>query len=449
MCGGEREALSAVRRELRGARLIWLGIRGEDAEPLLRLPEFSGSFSLIAALQSASMRAEDVVSLEQLMSRRLDPDADDIDAEAGERADEFRRRLIEAVRGRCVLITYRPTALASDLAFSMNTTMRLAGMFADRQASFEHKPWVETQLKRLGIVGLGWTYVGNEDRARVARLLEEGPQILRTSRRSGGVGIALVTTADEVDASWPVATDTFVGVSRYLAGGIPVNLSGCVFADGAVRLHPASVQLIGIASCIDRPFGYCGNDFAALGTLPRRVLDGLDEMGITIGNWLHRERYLGAFGVDALVVDETVHFVEVNARFQGSSALSAEIATGLEVPDLFLDHLAATLGLEAPAAGLSIAEWAAAASPVAHVVVHNALGIDANRRPGVVLPETPRDIRVSLLARGVDIAPGGTLGRLSFKRSVTATGFDLDPAIEATVTDLRDAYAPIRPPAST
>lgn len=48
--------------------------------------------------------------------------------------------------------------------------------------------------------------------------------------------------------------------------------------------------------------------------------------------------------------DGRIYFTEVNPRFQGSSALSAEIAGELGVPDLLLEHLAASLGLE-PATG--------------------------------------------------------------------------------------------------
>ncbi len=436
-------AVDAVRRELGGNHLIWLGIRGQDAEPLLRFAEFVGSFSLIAPLRSGSLAADMNQSLEQLSGRRIDPDADTVDLAADEHGREFQRRLLKAVSGECVLMTYRPTALASDLAFSMATTMRLAGMFADRNASFDHKPWVETQLRARHVKGLGWTYVAKENRSRVERLVAaEGPQILRTGRKSGGVGIVLVRHHDEIDACWPDGNDTFVGVSRYVETGVPVNLSGCVFRDGTLRVHPASVQLIGVPSCIDRPFGYCGNDFVAAAALPSSVLNALDALAATVGTWLHEERYVGAFGVDALVVEEDVRFVEVNARFQGSSALSAEIALGLDLPDLYLDHLAATLGLQTVSPGLSISEWASCSPPAAHVVVHNTMGCDAIRADEVEMPDVPRDVRLTLLPDDIRIAPGGTLCRLVLSRSVTLDGFALDAATEEMVDAVRARYIP-------
>ena len=137
----------------------------------------------------------------------------------------------------------------------MSDTMTLAGPWKDRQSAFEHKPWVERSLALRGVRGLNWQYVADEHRSRAKRLLASGPHILRASRTSGGVGIVAVATEEEVDRFWPEQPDTFVAVAPFLESAMPLNFSGCVFADGSLRLHPPSVQLIGIASCVDRRFG--------------------------------------------------------------------------------------------------------------------------------------------------------------------------------------------------
>lgn len=431
------KAFDAVRRALEGRPVVWFGIRGEDAASLLRLPEFKASYAITAPVQTATISEEHNVALEHLAGERVDLDRYEPDLDVSAEMQEFRRRLLREVSGDCVVMTYRPAAFVSALAFAMSDTMTLAGLFKDRQAAFEHKPWVETALEGRGVRTLGWRYIADEHRTRAARLLDEGPIVLRASRSSGGVGITRVDSTQEIDRSWPDQVDAFVGVTRYLSDAIPLNVSGCVFANGEIRLHPPSLQLIGIAGCTDRAFGYCGNDFGAIGALDDHLLVDFDQLVRNVAAWLHHERYVGAFGVDALVHEDNVLFTEVNARFQGSSALSAVVAGELETPDLFLDHLAASLGLDPVDAGLTLLEWARSQPPLSHLVSHNVSGGALVRQDDIPLPSLPGGTRVAQLpARDLTIQDGGVLCRMVLDRSITSTGFEIDPSALKLVTSL-------------
>ncbi len=435
-------AIDGIRGALDERRLVWFGIRGEDGEALLQIPELEASYSIIAPLRSGRLRADSNLALEQISRRRPDLDRYDIDLDSHPSTAELRARLMREVSGRCVLMTYRPSRLISALAFSMADTMTLAGLFKDRQQAFEHKPWVETELSARGIPGLGWRYVADEHHARAKRMMAGGrPHILRASRTSGGVGMALAHDEGDIDRLWPQEPDTFVAIAPFWEPTVPINFSGVVFDDGSVRLHPASVQLIGLPSCTTRRFGYCGNDFAAIRTLDADVLAQVDAMGRAIGEWLYDERYRGVFGVDALVHDGEARFVEINARFQGSSAPSAEIAHALDVPDLFLDHLTASLGGAPADAGLTIPEWAARQPDLAHVVLHNTTGAELRRNQDVALSPRTRGVRLAQVPEpDVPLADGAAISRMILPRSVTETGFELDAPTEALVAELRGAF---------
>jgi len=435
--------IGAVRHALDGRRLVWFGIRGEDGEALLAFPELEASYSVIAPLRSGKVGASANVTLEGISGVRPDLDRFDIDRDAGEAMGAFRESLLRDLSGRCVVVPYRPSALVSALGFSMSDTMTIAGMLKDRQQAFEHKPWVERSLNARGVRGPGWQYVADEHRSRAKRLLAAGPLILRVSRSSGGVGIALVAEEEEIDRLWPRQADAFVAVAPFLANAVPVNFSGCVFSNGMVRLHPPSVQLIGIESCTDRAFGFCGNDFGAVAALGDAVLQQLDAMGRVIGAWLHSERYLGAFGVDALVHEGQCYFTEVNARFQGSSTPSAEIAAELGVSDLFVDHLAANLGVSVPVNEISLSAWARRQPPRSQVIVHNTGDAQTCRDEEMPLDLRSAKVRISQLPHGVAVAPGGSLGRLTLDRSVTSTGFELDAEVERLIDKLRAVYPPV------
>ena len=435
--------LGEVRKALRGRRLIWFGTRGEDGEALLQLPELEASFAVTAPLRSARLPAASNVTLEQLEGVRQDLDRHDIDRDGGAGALEFRRRFLREVSSRCAVVTYRPSHLASATAFSMIETMVLAGLFKDRQEAFEHKPWVETTLARRGIRTLGWQYVADEHQSRVERMLASGPHILRASGASGGVGVVRVDDRERIEELWPYDEGGFVGAAPFLDDSVPINLSGCIYSNGVVHLHPPSLQLIGLPPCTERPFGYCGNDFGAVALLDDSALRQLDTMANSVGAWLNSERYLGAFGIDALWKDGVVHFTEVNPRFQGSSALSAEIAAGLGVPDLFLEHLAACLGLAPTDSGVSLRDWAREQPALSHVVVHNTAPTALAWRPGANLPRSGDGVRMSqVLPTGIVARPGATLTRIVCERSVTATGFDLDPGTQQLVAGVTACFGP-------
>lgn len=434
-----RESLIAdLNRSIGHKKLIWFGIRGEDAAPLLALDAFGASFALTAVMGGASLDPEHDVALEGLCGFRMDLDRYDLDSDLSPSADDFRDQLIAATSTECVLVTYRPSAFTSSLAFSMEDTMSLAGMHLDRQRGFEHKPWVETQLSQREVRTLGWRYIADSRRSIVLRTLEDGPLVIRTSRGSGGVGVSLVRTAEDLELLWPDESDHFAAVAPYVDDAIPVNLSGCVFADGSISCHPPSVQLIGDEALTSRPFGYCGNCFSSIKGLTPAALDALQELLLTVGAWLHEERYLGAFGVDALVRGDDVLFTEVNARMQGSTALSAQIAQRLDLPDLVLDHLASNLGLPKAHRSPTVRDWASMQPDVAHVIVHNSdpeTMVNVGGEPQVLDGE-----RWTLEPGLLGIESGGVLGRLVWPGRVTDDGFSVSDPVRAAIEHRRTHF---------
>lgn len=434
--------VSQLDKALRNRELIWFGIRGEDATPLLALDAFRASYALTAKVGGASLDPTRDVTLEAMSGDRVDLDMYDLDFDQSDAGDRFRSELLDALSTSCVLLTYRPSGFTSALAFSMRRTLTLAGMHKDRQRAFEHKPWVETELEARGVRTLGWTYVADSRRSVAAREIERGPHVLRTSRDSGGVGISLVTSPEELDKQWPQQSDQFVAVAPYIAEAVPVNLAGCVFTDGAISTHPPSVQLIGIDGMTTRPFGYCGNDFAAVKDLTPRSLATLHEMLETVGGWLHQERYRGGFGLDALVRGDEVWFTEVNARLQGSTWLGAQIAQRMQLPDLLLDHLAANLGLPLGAPSPTVPEWVQQQPDLAHLVVHNVDATDlANDLDGAPAPDGER---WGLDPGMTTVKPGGVLGRLMWLNRLTEDGSSVTSVVHAAAERRRSQFGPVR-----
>ncbi len=437
-----RKRISAA---LEGRSLIWFGTRGEDVEAIADLPELVASFGIIA--RHAKRTAITGVSLEQLTGVRVDLDAHDIDEDPhADGVDELRRMLLRTLSRRTALFTYRPSTFVSAVTFARQDRCRYIGMFKDHQAAFEHKPWVETEVAALDVPHIPWVYVSDSEQRDTLRLLDQGPVMLRRSRTSGGVGLVRVDEMDELIRFWPEQEEAYVSVAPYIDAALPINVAAVVW-DNDVTLHPASLQLIGVPGLTERPFGYCGNDFGAVADLERDQVDQI-EVGVRrIGRWLGRHGYRGAFGVDFLIDRQGVPlFTEVNARFQGSTHASCQMSIEDGESCVMLDHLAASLGLEA-AVSRPLWEQARDVGRFAHFVVHapgdQPRRLDAGPLLDAVIARRETS-RVDIMAsRDVVTNPGAAVARVTVRDRLTRTGFELT---EPWAGLLRDA--PVRPVAS-
>lgn len=418
--------LKAVSAELGHRRLVWAGIRGDDAEPLADLPQFDAAYTIINAY--ARRLSVDSTAYEDLTGVRVDLEKWDIDAhlDAPETAI-FRRVMLQAMSVPSALLPYRPSSFLSAIWFARRDRCRNLGLFGGHQAAFEHKPWVETSIASLNVRTIPWTYVADEEQLRTDEMLRHGPLILRRSRTSGGEGIVRVDDASQARLQWPHVAEAFVSVAPFLEGGVPVNVGATAWHDG-ITVHYPSIQLIGIPDCVTRPFGYCGNDFGLVKDLEPAVFDQIEAATTSIGNWLRSYGYRGTFGVDFLVHDGVPLFTEINPRFQGSTHASCKLAINAGESCLMLEHLAATMGMDAPRQR-PVRELAAEAPALAHFVVHWT-GSEAERidpSPLVRLAmATGQAVRAEVLTRpGLLTQRGAAVARIVCRESVTRTGFEL------------------------
>jgi hypothetical protein len=418
---------------------VWFGTRGDDVEGVADLPNLAAAYSVIAPYQRRS--TVEGVALEQLSGVRVDLDAHDIDeAPRDQSVLELRRGVMKALGRPSFAFTYRPSTFLSAICFARRDRSTYIGMFKDHQAAFEHKPWVESAVADLELPRIRWTYIADEEQLNALRLLKDGPIMLRRSRTSGGTGLAKVESAEQLAESWMRQDEVFVSVAPFVDNALPVNIGGVVFDDG-VTVHLPSVQLIGISSCTTRPFGYCGNDFGAARDLDAAVVTSIELSTRSIGDWLRRWGYRGAFGADYLVHDGVPLFTEVNARFQGSTHLSCHISVQQGESCLMLEHLAALLGLPCPPQP-SLWHRVRDAPNLAHVVPHWT-GTDAHHIDGsdlVLGLAADRDfVRADVVASPARLSlPGAPIARVTMATRLTTNGFDLTDRVDRLIAKTYD-----------
>ncbi|PYQ31832.1 MAG: hypothetical protein DMF56_01640 [Acidobacteria bacterium] len=420
-----KDRVRQLEDRLAGRSLIYFGTRGTDARPLLELGALSEVFCQVAPLQAAGVSE---TCLEIMTRRRVDLNSYSIDQDSSEPVRALRAGMLKAFSRPAAIVPYRPTALVASAWFPRSDRVQYLGMFHEHQACFEHKPWVETQLSDAGVRILPWSYYSDDDLILIREAAERDALVLRANRSDGGAGLTLIRTPSDLQHNWPSHEDGFLAAARFLTPSIPLNINACVFAGGEVSIHAASVQLIGISACTNRTFGYCGNDFAQFQELGSTVINALDRMVRTVGAWLARKGYLGAFGIDALLHEDKVYLAELNPRFQGSSRISAELDAEVDRPDIFLNHIAAFMRLTPPPL-TPLSELTRSLPPYAHIVCHNLLPTSASCTP-TNLDTLP--LHCSLVpAVNVAVEPEGILADCLLNRKITNDGTSLLPSVES------------------
>lgn len=433
--------IRALQDRLGDRKLVWVGTRGHDAASLMELSQFSESYGIIGSLGAVSLDVD--FALEEVSGRRVDLDTYKIDEDRSGPARELRRRLLNSLTEPAVVVAYRPSALLSALCYPRSDFVTYLGMFHERQATFEHKPWVENELRSLGVPIIPWRYYAEEDQARLEeKVAAIGTVVVRTNRSDGGAGLKIVTNPQELRIHVSHTLDGFVAAAPLLEPTIPLNVNACVFKDGSLSVHPASLQLIGIPACTTRRFGYCGNDFGSIKDLDDNLLRQFDVVIEKTGRWLWSQGYVGAFGVDALIYDGKVMLTEVNPRFQGSSSLSARIDKAIDRCDLFLCHIAAHLGLSPPHT-TRLSELVREQANFAQIIFHNgqagAFGVS-------YCPIETSGARFELVpSPEVQIDPDATVFRAILPKVVTRNGWEIDSTLTAALT----SAGSLRPPNST
>lgn len=431
----ERGALIArIKDRARGRALVWVGVRGSDAEPLLVLDCLRHSFSLSAPLGSDTLESD--IVLESMRGRRFDLNAYSTDSDESSEFRHFCRLFAAALGDSTLVMTYRPAAFVDSEAFIRRDRVTHIGAFHGFQRAFEHKPWVETELARLGVPMVPWRYCSSSSLAAVAAAIATGPQIARLQRSSGGIGLLRIEEPDQIPTSW-LAPETLLSLAPDLSPNTSLNVTGCVFPSGGARFYGPSVQLVGIGVCTTRTFAYCGNDFGAARQVDGDVWARMQQYCLIIGRWLHSKGYVGTFGVDTLLHDGVLYVSEINPRFQGTSVLSARAAESIGISDAFLDQLAAFMGLEIPDAP-PLTVQAQEQARLAQVIVFNTATSDVQRTKATV----PISI-VGLPEPDLVVEPHAMLFKLMSNDQVTSDGHSLAPEVEDEVRRLKEQlFAP-------
>lgn len=141
--------------------------------------------------------------------------------------------------------------------------------------------------------------------------------VVQEANSSGGLGTFLVTYENHKNVLQKLNKDDFYLISYFAIPSFSIN-DHILITDDNIAVFPASVQIVEL--CQDRLI-YSGADYINYRYIKEEFKEKVYHFSKKIGYLLQNMGYRGVAGIDYLVYNDEVYFVEINPRFQSSTLL--------------------------------------------------------------------------------------------------------------------------------
>ena len=149
-----------------------------------------------------------------------------------------------------------------------------------------------------------------------------GTFVVCASSSNGGEGVFKISTKDEYHSALNGIGTPIIRTERYLENSIPLNQIGFILNNGTIIKYKPSIQIIKPIHGNNK-MEYAGCDFSSDRYLSNsyETFANLTELTHCVGKILFEMGYRGTFGCDYLAIDEDIHFIELNPRYQASTLI--------------------------------------------------------------------------------------------------------------------------------
>jgi hypothetical protein len=210
-------------------------------------------------------------------------------------------------------------------AFCADLGYRYVGTPLQTVELFKHKARLFEALDELQLPRLAGRWYRLRNRSYEELSSEFGSDIVvQQPVGAAGSATALVQSQANLDRLDDRFFDIDAWVAPYL-GELSFNINAAVI-DDLVCVGFPSVQLTGHPE-LGAPWGgYCGNDYTAATQIDAAIIADVQQQTERIGEWLRSREFEGVYGLDFVMnpADDRAYAVDLNPRWQGSTALSVE-----------------------------------------------------------------------------------------------------------------------------
>lgn len=176
------------------------------------------------------------------------------------------------------------------------------------------KSWASRYTNTLPYELLTGTQILCNDLSRLDKCKEI---VIQRSQSCGGEGTFLFKKSNLADIETIISTDEQYIVTEYQKNNISVNIHAVIYKENEYLFAP-SIQIINNKK---QRLEYIGSDYSAFNALSTNEKELIMLEATKVCAALRETGYLGVCGIDFILVNNCCYFMEVNGRFQASSAL--------------------------------------------------------------------------------------------------------------------------------
>lgn len=153
--------------------------------------------------------------------------------------------------------------------------------------------------------------------------------VIQEEEGAGGLGTIILNDRNK-DEIKPDSKQTFM-VTKYCKNNIPVNIH-ILISKNDITLLPPSIQNIELSH---NRLMYKGCDFITYREIVDNKMDSkLKKYASIVGKIMQQKGYRGVLGMDSIIYEDEVYFMEINPRFQNSSIILNKALQENHLPSL-------------------------------------------------------------------------------------------------------------------
>lgn len=153
--------------------------------------------------------------------------------------------------------------------------------------------------------------------------------VIQTEEGSGGLSTIVINENNKNDIK--IDNNQTYMITRYCKNSISANISVLV-SENDITLLPPSMQNIELSH---NRLMYKGSDFITYKEVVDNKMDfKLKKYAFTVGELMQKKGYRGILGMDSIIYDDEVYFMEINPRFQNSATILNKALQENNLPSL-------------------------------------------------------------------------------------------------------------------
>lgn len=218
-------------------------------------------------------------------------------------------------RGDVVFMSYNPNQVFACGEDVIKRTVCLNSQvimkFIDEKISFRR--WAEKLVPTFHSEELRGHQCSYQDLQN--KFNNHGTYVIQSNVSCGGYGTTVMNKDNHRLVSGLITLEQMYLVSPFVVNSIPINIHAIIY-DEDIVLTPASIQIM--VPNDDRVL-YRGADFITYWDINSSLDLEFRKNSLVLCKNLQAMGYRGVCGIDAMIIDNSVYFLEINNRFQAST----------------------------------------------------------------------------------------------------------------------------------